>query len=54
MWSQVCGKMFLIIYQITIKKIQNKFTVKGYILAFTQFVTQFTHVLRHPRVESSK
>ena len=28
--------------------------LRGYILAVTHFVTQFTHVFRHPRVKSRK
>ena len=32
----------------------KKLIFRGYILAVTHFVTQFTHVSRHPRVKNRK
>ena len=46
-WSQICGKMTLIVLE---KYNFLNLILRGYILAITHFVTQFTHVSRHPRV----
>ena len=55
MWSHICGKVPKLsvkwLKKIKLKKI---WTSRGYVLVVTQFVTQFTHVFRHPRISSRK
>ena len=55
MWYLICGKNALIVHKITSKNMIYKiWTARGYFLAITQFVKQFTPVPRHPRTENRK
>ena len=49
MWSQICEKMSKIVWLIAWKNIISEiWTSRGFFFTVTQFVTQFTHVSRHP------